>query len=325
MVHASLHRSLTVRQLLPAGDRILMAVSGGQDSLCMAQLLLDLQPKWDWTLAIAHCDHRWREESAANAKQVQHLAHLWDLPFHLAAAASPPATEAKARTWRYEQLVAIAEAQGYTAIVTGHTASDRAETLLHNLIRGAGADGLQALAWQRSLTERIRLARPLLHLTRRETEQFCTHRQLPVWHDSTNDDPAYTRNRIRHRILPVLNAELNPSAEAHLAQTAELLSAEVEYLTAIAARQWYEAIDPQNDSKNHERSPRLNRLKLRPLHLALQRRVIRHHLQHCLSTAPTYDHVEKVVALIHSPNRSQTDPLPGGAIALVQHPWILVQ
>ena len=322
-----MHRALNARLLLPAGDRILMAVSGGQDSLCLAQLLLDLQPKWHWTLAIAHCDHRWREDSAANAQQVQHLAQTWNLPFHSVVANPPPTTEADARTWRYHQLVVMAGQHDYSVIVTGHTASDRAETLLHNLIRGAGADGLQALVWQRSLTEHIRLARPLLNLTRRETEQFCADRQLPVWHDSTNDNPTYTRNRIRHHILPLLTAELNPNAEEHLAQTAELLSAEVDYLTSTAAALWHDAIDSKScsDPKNCGRSPSLNRLMLQPLHLALQRRIIRHHLQHCLSTALTYDHIEKVVALIDAPNRSQTDPLPGGAIAFVQHPWIRVQ
>ncbi|MCY7393590.1 MAG: tRNA lysidine(34) synthetase TilS, partial [Leptolyngbyaceae cyanobacterium CAN_BIN12] len=77
VLHAHLHQSLKRRLLLKKGSRVLMAVSGGQDSLCLAKLLLDLQPKWGWDLAIAHCDHRWRPDSAANALFVQNLAHQW--------------------------------------------------------------------------------------------------------------------------------------------------------------------------------------------------------------------------------------------------------
>src|SRR6476661_10660971 len=152
-LHAQLHRTLLHRQILPSHQRLLVAVSGGQDSLCLIKLLLDLQPKWGWNLGIAHCDHRWRSDSEASANHVEQLAKNWGISYYLETASDIPKTEAAARQWRYQALTEIAIAHNYPYIVTGHTASDRAETLLYNLIRGSGADGLSALTWTRPLLD----------------------------------------------------------------------------------------------------------------------------------------------------------------------------
>lgn len=208
-LHAKIHRTIRSRHLFERNQRLLVAVSGGQDSLCLIKLLLDLQSKWGWDLGIAHCDHCWRSDSEANAHHVENLARSWDIPFYLETANKPINSEAAARDWRYQALSAIAQANNYQYIVTGHTASDRAETLLYNLIRGTGADGLQALTWQRPLTTGIMLVRPLLEITRSQTEQFCQEFKLPIWEDSTNQDLQYARNRIRQELLPYLqNLEL---------------------------------------------------------------------------------------------------------------------
>jgi tRNA(Ile)-lysidine synthase len=106
----------------------------------------------------------------------------------------------------------IAQENHYNCIVTGHTASDRAETLLYNLIRGTGADGLQALTWRRLLSSGIVLVRPLLEVTRVQTGQFCQDMHLAVWEDSTNLDLNYARNRIRQDLLPYLQTHFNPKS-----------------------------------------------------------------------------------------------------------------
>ncbi len=311
-LHAAVHQTLRDRDLLLRQQRILIAVSGGQDSLCLARVLLDLQPKWMWDLAIAHCDHCWRSDSAANADFVKALAQTWHLPYFQATAASPPASESAARTWRYQQLTAIAQQHGYGVVVTGHTASDRAETLLFNLVRGSGMDGLQALTWQRPLAPGVMLVRPLLGLTRQQTGDFCQQQQLPIWEDSTNHDRHYARNRLRLEVLPYLRTQFNPQVDTTLAQTAELLQAEVEFLEQ-AATDWFQRSQVES---------RLSRDCLRSAPLALQRRVVRQFLAQQLAIQPTFAQVEKVVKLLTAPNRSQTDPFPGGAIAQVNGDWI---
>ncbi|MBD1213386.1 MAG: tRNA lysidine(34) synthetase TilS, partial [Dolichospermum circinale Clear-D4] len=277
------------------------------------------QPKWAWNLAIAHCDHCWREDSQANADHVQNLAQHWHIPFYLETANEPVNSEATARNWRYHALTKIAQTHHYQYVITGHTASDRAETLLYNLIRGTGADGLQALTWQRPLTDDIILVRPLLEITRSQTEQFCQDFNLPIWEDSTNQNLQYPRNRIRQELIPYLKVNFHSQVETNLAQTAELLQAEVEYLEQTAHHWRLEA-----SVKGEKQDLQLNRQILKTLPLALQRRVIRQVLQNILPESPNFEHIEKLVALITAPNRSQTDPFPGGVTAIVQGDWICI-
>ena len=368
-LHAQLHRTLLHRQILPSHQQLLVAVSGGQDSLCLIKLLLDLQPKWGWNLGIAHCDHRWRSDSEASANHVEQLAKNWGISYYLETASDIPKTEAAARQWRYQALTEIAIAHNYPYIVTGHTASDRAETLLYNLIRGSGADGLSALTWTRPLADftlpildfrlgnsgenpnsqisadfklenqdensqskiqnlksKIYLVRPLLEITRSQTGQFCQEQKLPIWEDSTNQDLQYTRNRIRSELLPYLETHFNPKAQQALAQTAELLRADVEYLELAASDLLQRAMSPIGDNPqvNFQLPVKLNRPILREAPLALQRRSMRQLLQQILPSAPSFESVEKLTSLIVAPNRSQTDPFPGGAIGRVENPSIIL-
>lgn len=310
-LHDRLHQTLRSRQLLHPNQALLLALSGGQDSLCLAQLCQALQPKWGWKLAILHCDHRWRTDSAANAHHVQALAQAWHLPCQIVTAPTPPPNEAAARTWRYQTLATVAQDQGYSAVLTGHTASDRAETLLYNLMRGSGADGLAALTWQRPLAPGVDLVRPLLNWLRSETAQFCQDHRLPIWEDSTNGDRRYSRNRIRLDLLPQLR-HFNAQVEQHLAQTADLLQADIAHLEAQASHLRLQI----------QQGRALHRPPLQTTSLALQRRVVRQFLQEHLPQAPTFAQVEKFVALLAAPQKSQTDPFPGGAIARVQGEWI---
>jgi tRNA(Ile)-lysidine synthase len=298
------------------------------------QLLLDLQSRWDWHLAIGHCDHGWRPDSTANADYVESLAQGWQVPCFrqtVCRQTDPDShSEAAARQWRYQSLATLAEQQAYSAILTAHTASDRAETLLYNLLRGSGADGLQALTWHRRLTATVSLVRPLLNFTRSETGQFCQDRALPIWPDATNADLKHPRNRLRQEVIPYLKTHFNPRVEQHLAQTAELLQAEVAYLESLAAELLSQARVIQSDQSSSQPAVSLSGEEssdqwvglqcpiLRSVPLALQRRVIRQFLQQQLPSMPGFEEVEKLVGLITAPNRSQTDPLPGGAIAWVQ-------
>lgn len=315
-LHTRLHKTLCRRSLLPSGAKVLIAVSGGQDSLCLGKLLLDLRSKWHWDLAIAHCDHRWSTDTGI-AERVREVAHHWQLPFYLQIAEVVKETEANARKWRYQALIEIARERDFEYIVTGHTKSDRAETLLYNLVRGAGADGLAALSWQRTMTPKITLIRPMLELYRRETLEFCHQFELPIWFDVVNENRKYARNRIRGELIPYLQEHFNPQVEGSLAQTAELLRADLEYLEIIARDLLRQATTPTGD--------RVNRLCLQNADLAIQRRAIRQFLPQVMSKQPNFEQIEAVVNLIDAPNKSRTSTLPGGAIAEVAGQWIIFQ
>jgi len=136
------------------------------------------------------------------------------------------AGEAQARAWRYQRLLLQAREQGCSHVVCGHTASDRAETLLLHLARGSHRRGLASLRPQRALgSSGVQLSRPLLIFSRSDTARICQALQLPIWLDPSNDDLRYSRNRVRQAVLPELEA-LHPGAARRLSATAERLARE---------------------------------------------------------------------------------------------------
>ena len=242
--HLRLHRLLRRQPaLLPPGATLLLAISGGQDSMALLALLQDLRRLHHWQLELWHGDHRWRAESGAQAEELATWAHQQGLQLHCDSWSDPQTSEAAARDWRYGCLSRQADAVGACRVVTGHTASDRAETLLLQLARGSHRRGLGGPRALRPLSESgaaaVQLARPLLLFSRAETARLCQELELPVWPDSSNADPAYGRNRIRHEVLPVLEA-LHPGAGRRLCDLSERLAEEddaIAELTELALLQ----------------------------------------------------------------------------------------
>ncbi|MFQ6539496.1 MULTISPECIES: tRNA lysidine(34) synthetase TilS [Aphanothece] len=227
--HLHLHRLLRRQpDLLPAGSPLLLAVSGGQDSMALVGLLSGLRRLHGWTLHLWHGDHRWRAESEQQARELEAWAGQRGLPISVDTWQDAPdggPREAPARQWRYDRLRALASDLQVARVVTGHTASDRAETLLLNLARGSHRRGLASLRRRRPLSGGIALVRPLLGIRRRDTARICRELGLPVWPDPSNHDPRFSRNRVRGEVLPVLEA-LHPGAEGRLAELAEQLAEE---------------------------------------------------------------------------------------------------
>lgn len=307
-------------EMLPRDASLLVAVSGGQDSLCLAKLLQMQSAKFNWNLTIAHCDHRWRSDSSANAAHVENIAKEWGITFCLRTAESILANEADARKWRYAMLVEIANINKCAYVATGHTRSDRVETLLHNLIRGSGADGLTSLTWMRSLTPEIKLVRPLLNVSRHETLAFCRENQIPIWEDSTNQNLEYRRNRLRLETIPYLQEHFNPQLEIAIAQTSELLHDDVLYLEKQASFFFEDNVSVIWD----ERLPRLHRLSLQEQPLAIQRRIVRQFLSRYLPRQVNFEDIERFLNLLAAQNRSQSSPFKGNISAFVEHPWIVL-
>ncbi|NJK34301.1 MAG: tRNA lysidine(34) synthetase TilS [Oscillatoriales cyanobacterium SM2_2_1] len=316
-VRAKFYRTLHQNpELLPPSIRMLLAISGGQDSQCMLHLCVAAQKRWQWKLAIAHCDHRWRADSTANAEFVAKQSADLGIPFHLATAKEIPSSESKAREWRYEALTVIAQKHQFSHVVTGHTLSDQAETVLYNLIRGSGAEGLSGIALQRWLTDSVKLVRPLLKVSRDETGQFCQERDIPVWWDHTNEDLNYRRNHLRSQVMPYLKDHFNLQAEVAIAQTAELLAAESEYLTAEAQRVFESMVDRNLPCA-------LKQSAVQALPLALQRRVLRHFLQLHTGGGGNFDQVECMRAILPY-STGRTSLLAKGVWAEVQGDHLLM-
>ena len=211
------------------GERVVVAVSGGADSVSLLLAMAELRDrkKVQNELTAAHFNHGLRgEASDADAEFVKTLAE--DLGVRCIVGrgkiASKGNLEQNARRARYQFLQKTAVESRATAVVTAHTINDQAETFLFNLVRGSGPDGLAAMPPVRELGDGIILARPLLRWARRaETETFCSDMEVEPRSDAMNEDPAFTRVRLRKEVIPLL-AELNPKVVEAIAQAAALLA-----------------------------------------------------------------------------------------------------
>lgn len=199
--------------LLPRDATVLVAVSGGADSLSLLHLLGRLAPEFGWRLTVAVFDHGQRPESAAEAAATAAWAEQQGWPVRLGRADAPCHDEAGARDQRHAFLRRCADEVGAEHITLGHSADDRAETLLLNLLRGAGTRGLGAMPARSG-----RLARPLLDCARAELAAYAAAHALPVVNDPTNQD-GNLRARVRAQVLPLLET-LRPGARQAVARAA---------------------------------------------------------------------------------------------------------
>ena len=253
--HQRLHRWLIHHSdRLPDHQPLLLAVSGGQDSMALTGLLQDLQRLHHWPLLLWHGDHGLRPEAQQQAQELHAWAQAHNLEVLVDRWSTPQPSEAAARQWRYSALQAAAQQHGIRHVVTGHTGSDRAETLLLQLARGTHRRGLASLRPQRALgCEGVLLSRPLLIFSRLETAHICQQLELPVWLDESNNTPRFSRNRIRHEVLPVLE-QLHPGASRRISGVAERLAQEEQRhqeLVHLALA----ALQPAEDSRTLARKP----------------------------------------------------------------------
>ncbi|GAC1660048.1 MAG: tRNA lysidine(34) synthetase TilS [Acidobacteriaceae bacterium] len=301
--------------MLTPGDRLGVAVSGGADSVCLLRLLLELRAELGLVLHVVHFDHQIRPDSADDAKFVAELAANHSLPIHVACGDTPAhaathrqSLEAAARELRYRFFDSLLTSCTLDKIATAHTLNDQSETVLMKLLRGAGARGLSAI---HPVLPRHRgaILRPLLFATHDEIEGRLASLAQPFRTDSTNTDLAHTRNRVRHTLMPLLR-EFNPEVDVALAQTAEVLRAEDEYLNAEAVRAFPFLVQPgepvRGGGRNSGATSRpLMSLSLEALArhpLAMQRRLVR--LALAEHTSLTLADTERILALITAPSNT---------------------
>jgi tRNA(Ile)-lysidine synthase len=210
-----------VRSSLPAEGLVLVALSGGPDSLALAAAVAFEAPRAGVRAGAVIVDHRLQDGSDAVAERAAGQARAMGLdPVRVVrvTVVAEGSREAAARDARYDALAGFAAETGAVAVLLGHTLDDQAETVLLGLARGSGAGSLQGMAPVTGLYRR-----PLLGIRRATTVQACVDAGLEPWADPHNDDASYTRVRVRRDVLPVLEAELGPGVADALARTAEQL------------------------------------------------------------------------------------------------------
>ncbi|NWF73995.1 MAG: tRNA lysidine(34) synthetase TilS [Nitrospirae bacterium] len=268
---SQLVRTVRQQQLFQSGHHILVAVSGGPDSIALLSLLHRLANLWRLTLTVVHCNYGLRgaesdgDESFVSAFcQERHLPLVIHRP-QLAKRRQNSSLQASARKARYDFMRQLVHEVGADRIAVGHTANDQAETILMWMLRGAGMAGLAGMPYVRE----ERIIRPLLASTREEVLAYLTHEGLAYRQDSSNDKPLYHRNRIRRELLPIIT-QLAPAAVRVLQRQADLLREDEAYLETITTKLVRELV-----TQGPNGVQRLNRQAVIDLPVALQRRLVR--------------------------------------------------
>jgi len=268
-------------RLLSSGEPLLAGVSGGADSVA----LLDVLAAGRWRPHVCHLNHKLRgAESDADAEFVRELAVQYGLPATIEWR-EVGSNEDAARQARFDFFQSVAARTGIKKLVLAHTADDQVETFLLRLLRGSGVSGLIGIWPERRIGELV-VVRPLLRVTRPEVLQYLNARGLKWREDATNTDTRFTRNRIRHELLPLLEREFNPAIRETLLRTAEILRDEDELLSQLADAARFEDLWTQP--------------------AAVQRRLLRQWLGEDLD----FDHIEAVRLL--RPGTEAT--LPNGLV-----------
>ena len=301
-------------RLLEEGDRVLVAFSGGPDSLCLLHILRSLQESCRLYLAVAHLDHGIRPAAWQEAEKARRLAEAWQLPFEGAAVDVPKyrrerklsASEAS-RALRYRFLLRAAQKQKASKIALGHQLDDQAETVLFNLLRGTGPEGLAGILPRRPLGP-VELIRPLLGVTRAEIERYCREQGLEPVLDSSNLQTTYTRNRIRLELIPHLEEGYNPRLKRSLAKLAALAAADRDYLKKAAQQEL------KRLSRREGGTLILDRAALAALPAALRGRVARLALQEYVPGKKLdWRRVEQLLRLAGGEGPARKLCLPAGA------------
>ena len=212
------------------GGRLLMACSGGPDSVVLSHVLMKLAPRLGLRPALLHFDHALRKGSEKDREFVRKLAKRFHVPFYSARRGKRSfgkelSPEEGARKLRYEFFEKVAKRTGIRKIALGHHRDDQAETVLMRLLQGTGPRGLQGI---RPVLKRngVTYLRPLIEVGRAEILEFLRRNKAAFRKDPTNHSPRYLRNRVRHRLLPLLEREYNPRTREILIRLAETASAE---------------------------------------------------------------------------------------------------
>jgi tRNA(Ile)-lysidine synthase len=314
IVERQVRRTIERYDMLRPGERVLVAVSGGPDSTALLTVLHRLAPESKLDLHVAHLDHGWRGRGGArDAEFVRRMAVRLGLPVtvgHIgpqvwqARAGRQSSREARAREVRTRFLSETAREIGAHKVALGHTRNDQAESFLLRLLRGSGARGL---AGTYPVVDGF-IIRPLIDVGRADLLAYLKENHLSYRVDATNRDLSLTRNRVRRRLLPLLEREFNPAIVETLAHTAELLRDEDGFLGGLAEAKYSEIVSRRGEGVV------LQARSLQELPVPVRRRILRLALSEARGDLRriALQHVEQSLSLLDHPRRRGHVSLPNG-------------
>ena len=308
-----MHLFISQHTMIEDEETVLIAVSGGADSLALLYGLYTLHTHLNCHLHVVHLNHGLRKDAAADAEFVQEHAGRLGLPITVHTVDLnclnkqwKLSVETAGRKARYEFYESVCTQTGATKVALGHHQDDSAETVLLNLIRGVGSAGLKGI-------EPIRdgkYIRPLLRFNRTEIETFLASIDIIPRQDSTNKDTHFLRNRIRHELIPLLENKYNPNIRIGLSRTVEIIGAESAFLDEMTR----EAFEVSKLEVSQSKHITLDRTKFLHNHIVLQRRIIRHSISQIIGHVSdfTFEHCNAILNIINSEKPNAEISIPNG-------------
>ncbi|ABW17993.1 tRNA lysidine(34) synthetase TilS [Alkaliphilus oremlandii] len=312
-------KTIHENNLIEWGDRIIVAISGGPDSVCLLHNLYQLREEYNLELYGAHLNHNFRGiDAQVDAQYVANLCEELNILCFIKSMDVPQyakekglSSEEAGRILRYEFFDEIAEQVGANKIAVAHNENDQAETVLMRLLRGTGLQGLTAIHINRG-----RIIRPLLGVDRKSIEEYCEKYQLSPRIDKTNLESIYKRNKIRLELIPYLEEHYNPNIIENLVRTAEILKEDFDFIEEQSREIYSGLMTNQN-----EFSLTLPLEAIRNLHPAIKSRVIRLAAEQLLGRQEIleYKHVQNVLDLVEKGATGKKTALPLGLIAKISY------
>lgn len=229
--------------LIDDNDKILVGVSGGPDSMCLLHVLKSL----NYDVCVAHINHGLRENANMEEEYVRDYCRLNNIPFFakhikLKENLNGMTIEEAGRKARYDFFAEMLEKEKCTKIATAHTSNDNAETVIMNMVRGSGVNGLKGI-------EPIRgnIIRPLIDVTRREIEEYCETNILKPKHDESNDELLYTRNKVRLELIPYIEKNINSNVISNINRMSKIVLEEEAYIDKKVEEAFESCLITQND------------------------------------------------------------------------------
>lgn len=298
-------------KMLEKGDRVIIGVSGGADSIALADFLCSVQEQFFLGLTVVHIHHGIRGKEAdddkdfvkafCEKKKIECLVFYHDIPKE--ARSKRISEEEAGRQARYEDFEAVAQKKQANKIAVAHNKNDQAETLFMRLCRGSGMKGFGGI-----LPKRGKIIRPFLDCTRQEIEQYCKKRNLDFCIDSTNSENQYTRNKIRNQLIPWLEKEINTETVDHIVSMSEQMREENIYLEKIA-----DSIYQKAKIKKNFDSILLCCETIKEEDAVIQRRVLKQAIEELKKNGKNISmrHIQAIRELIEKPTGKGIDLIEG--------------
>ncbi len=322
------HVIASLKRLLGGHRRLMVAVSGGSDSMGLLQLAARARAALDLEVTVGFVNHGLRAEAVDERVLVEQAAGALEIPVRVKAVPPAEAEAARCRgslqSWarerRYQLLLAMAESQGITHIATAHTSDDQAETLLIRMLRGCGLDGLVGIRPFREAAEGITLIRPLLGVTREAIRAYLTRLEVAWAEDPSNRNPRFLRTRVREELLPLMNG-LQPETSRRLSALARDITAVVDLLDSERF-----ISELSLDSLRLNDGMKIDHAVFAGLPRGLWGRVVRHALRRVRGDLRRLDrrHIEAVERHLSERGTTGALPLPGDAVAYVERGSLLL-